>query len=88
MVRREQVQDFLLASMADIFMKEESDLRAHPEMRFREDLLARSMQYYPLINRLETEYDLAIDLPDFQNECFSIEATVDYLMSLFQQQHP
>jgi len=88
MVKREQVQDFIIVSMADLFMKEESYLRAHPELRLREDLLARSMQYFPLINLLETEYDLTIDSPDFQNECFSIEATVDYIMSLYQQQHP
>ena len=88
MVTSEQVREFIIPKIAEIFLKDADYISANPSLRLREDLHARSMQYFPLINMVEDEFDLSIDPPDFQNECSTIEGTIVYVLRLYQEQHP
>jgi len=85
--KREDVTEFVLTQIADIFDLDKDYITADPNLRFRQDLHARSMQYFPLISMIEDEYDLYIDTPHFQLECATVGDCPGYVMKLYEDQH-
>lgn len=81
MADRKNVQNVVYQAVADAFMMDTAAIAADPSKRLREDMGATSMQYFPIISTLEDEFDLDIDLHDFQNNTRSIEDAVDFVMN-------
>ena len=81
---REKITEVLEKDVADIFMLELDYVASHHDMRFREDLAASSVQYFPIISTLEEEFDLEIDFHEFQNEGRTIELAIDFVVDLYK----
>lgn len=81
MAERKDVQTVVYRAVADAFMVDVASIEADPTKRLREDMGATSMQYFPIISALEDEFDLDIDLHDFQNGTRSIEDAVDFVLN-------
>ena len=83
---RQKISDILHENIADIFMMEKDHIASHPELNFRTDLKATSLQYYPLITELEDQLGIDIDAHDFQWKAHTIGEAVDFLMNLYSAQ--
>ncbi len=86
MADRNQVAEVLYESMAEVFNRDAAFFAEHPETRLREDLTAKSMEYFPLIADLEDKLGIQIEYHDFQTETRTVAATVDYVTALAQAQ--
>jgi len=84
---REKITEMLINDIADVFMLDKDYVESHPELNFREDLVANSMQYFPIITALEEELKIDIDFHEFQNEARTIELAIDYVLTLYNAQH-
>ena len=64
MSTRDDVERAVYKHIADVFMRDE----VTPDLRFNEDLVAKSSQYFPLIAALEDELGVSIDYHSLRNE--------------------
>ena len=83
MKTNDEIKELFLTYMADAFMKDKAELAANLDLRFREDLAAKSMKFFPLLGGLEDDLGIEISLRDFQNECHTIQQGIDYVISLY-----
>lgn len=86
MADRTEISQIIYSSMAEIFNRDASFFEEHPETRLREDLTAKSMEYFPLIADLEDKLGIQIEYHDFQTETRTVGATVDYVCALAEAQ--
>ena len=86
MADRAAISKVVYTSMAEIFNRDVSFFEEHPETRLREDLTAKSMEYFPLIADLEDMLGIQIEYHDFQTETSTVGATVDYVCALAEAQ--
>ena len=86
MANKEEVERVLYQSMAEVFGRPVEEFAANPDLRLREDLAAKSMEYFPLIADLEDKLGIQIEYHDFQTEAQTVGATVEYVCALAQAQ--
>lgn len=86
MADRAKVEDVLYGSIADLFNLKKEDVAKQPELRFREDLAAKSMEFFPMIADLEDSLGIQIEYHDFQSECRTVGMAVDYVCKLCDEQ--
>jgi len=84
---RENITHIIIKNIAEIFGLEPEYVAAHPELRFREDLHAKSLQYFPLIGVLEIELDIELDYHEFQYEARTIQHTIDFVNKIYEENH-
>ena len=80
------ITNTLNETVADVFMMETEYIAAHHELNFMTDLIATSLQYYPLITELEELLDIDIDVHDFQSKLHTIGDAADFLVGLYTEQ--
>ena len=68
MEKKGEIMDVICGVIAKLFQKDPEYVKAHPELRLKEDLHADSKQYFPMISAIEDEFDLMIDYHYFQYE--------------------
>lgn len=83
---RQRITDVMNAAIADIFMLDVDHISSHPEFDFRADLHASSIQYFPLIARIEDEFDIVIDSYAFQKRAHTIEDAISLVTKQFIEQ--
>lgn len=71
------VRDFVFQTVAEAFGKDVAEIAG--DTRFIEDLGASSVNYFPVINALEGEYDLDIQYQEFRRECPTVADAVAYV---------
>lgn len=86
MLTREQVAEVVYASIADAFMMEETKISKHPELNFRTDLNATSLQYFPLISDIEDRLDIEMESHEFQWVAKTVEQAVDFVYAAYTAQ--
>lgn len=86
MDHRQKIIEVLNKSIADIFMEDADFIAANHEMKFRTNLKATSMQYYPLISEIEEQLDIELDAHDFQYKAHTIAEAVDYVHNAYNAQ--
>ncbi len=86
MATKEQIEKVLYQSLSDVFGLPVEEFAAKPELRLREDLTAKSMEYFPLIGDLEDRLGIQIEYHDFQTEAQTVGMTVEYVLALAQAQ--
>lgn len=64
------VKEFVYQTVAESFKTDESKLS--DDTNFLEDLKASSINYFPIINALEEEYDLDLQYQQFRSDCKTI----------------
>jgi len=79
---RQRVTEALNICVAEVFQKDKEYIAEHPELDFSIDLHANSMQYMPLIARLEDEFDIVVDGYAFQKKCRTIEDAINLVTKL------
>jgi len=79
---REKIAEIVNAAVADVFMLETAHVAAHPELNYRVDFSATSMQYFPLISTLEEELNIEIESHDFQNKASTVGDTIDLMVAM------
>ena len=72
--------------IAKTFLKDEAYIAENHQLRFKEDLSAGSMQYFPIITVLEEEFDVNIDYHVFQMHS-SIGDAIDFVLREYNLQH-
>jgi len=82
-----RISEAVYKNVADIFLLSRDYVAAHPELRFREDLHAKSLQYFPLIGALETDLDIELDYHRFQNEARTVGLAIDFVSEACNNQH-
>ena len=80
---RDKITSMLEREIADVFMLDKTHIEAHHELKFREDLVATSLQYFPILTALEEELDIDIDFHEFQIEAKTIAQAIDYITALY-----
>ena len=86
MADRETVAAAVYQAMADAFGKDAKEFEDHPELRLREDLAAKSMEYFPMIMELEEKLGISIEFHDFQTMTTTVGKAVDYVLALAMAQ--
>ena len=86
MVSHEEIAEMMISELAEIFMLDKEYVKAHPELRLREDLAATSMHYFPLIAALEEKLDIEVEFHEFQEHTPTVQATIDYAIELYEAQ--
>ena len=84
---REKITELLINDIADVFMLDKDYVATNHELNLREDLVANSMQYFPIITDLEEALEIDIDFHEFQNEAKTIKLAIDYILNLYNVQH-
>jgi len=84
---REKVNDVFITHMADYFMLDKTYIEAHPDLRFKEDLAANSIKYFPLVAALEEDLDITIDFHEFQYAGKTVAMAIDYIVGLCILRH-
>ena len=79
MDERERIAKILNETIADIFMLDLEYVASNPELNFRKDLKASSIQYFPLISELEEQLDIELDAHDFQWKAHTIAQAVVFV---------
>lgn len=69
---REQVLEYI----ADAFGMQVNDLDEN--MNFVDDLHAKSMNFFPIINGLNDEYDLDINYQTFRKKCHTVGEAIKF----------
>lgn len=64
------IQDFVVRAVAKAFDKDVSEISL--ELNLLDDLDAKSVQYFPIMNALEDEYDLDLQYQKFRIECTTV----------------
>ena len=82
----EKIKTVFVDCMADAFMKEKDFIASNLHLRFREDLAANSMMYFPLIGGIEEELDITIGFREFQNECHTLQQGLDFVTKAYIKQ--
>lgn len=86
MAAKEEVEKVLFKSMSEVFGRPVEEFAENPGLRLREDLTAKSMEYFPLIAELEDGLGIQIEYHDFQTEAQTVGKTVEYVCALAQAQ--
>ena len=86
MANKEEVEKVLFTSLSEVFGRPAEEFASNPGLRLREDLTAKSMEYFPLIADLEDKLGIQIEYHDFQTEAQTVGATVEYVCALAQAQ--
>ena len=86
MLTREQVAEVVTKGIADIFMMDASHVAGHPELNFRTDLNATSLQYFPLIADMEEKLDIELDSHDFQWIAKTVGDAVEFVYKAYTAQ--
>ena len=86
MMNRSNIEALVYENIADVFMMTPEEVRVNPETRFREDLAAVSLQYFPLISNLEEELDIALDFKEFQIAAPTFTKAVDFVWKTYEKQ--
>jgi len=84
---REKVAEIFITNMADYFLLDKAYIEANPDIRFKEDLAANSMKYFPLVTALEEDLNIEIDFHNFQYEGKTVALAIDYVADLCRSQH-
>jgi len=82
---KERIANSFFDNMADVFLLDREYLQSNPELKFKEDLAAKSMQFFPLLAAMEEEFDIEIGLRDFQYECRTLAEAIDYIVKIFNK---
>ncbi len=64
------IKEFVMKEVANAFGVEKDTLTL--ETSLLEDLKGKSVNYFPLMNALEEEYDLELDYQPFRSQCITI----------------
>lgn len=86
MFTREQIAEVVAESMADIFMMDKQDILNRPELDFRVDLNANSIQYFPLISDIEERLDIELEGHEFQWVAKTFSMAVDFVYEAYSKQ--
>jgi len=84
---REKISNIVIEKVADIFALDEKYVAEHPELNFRKDLGAKSLQYFPLVTALETELDIELEYHEFQIQALTIELAIDFVIEAYNKSH-
>ena len=79
MLEREEIDSFVIKSLAGILKVEPDSLSL--ELNLLDDLNAKSVTYFPLIAKIEDEYDLEIDYQVFRTNCRTIGSITDFVIA-------
>lgn len=83
---REQIAACMETTIARVFRKDQAEIAAHHELRFKEDLNANSKHYFPILAALSDEFDVEIDYHQFQFHATTIETAIDYALEEYCNQ--
>ena len=82
MAKRDEIAKVVCEGMAEVFGGSAERFSVNEDLRLREDLTAKSMEYFPLIAGLEDTLGIQIEYHDFQTEAQTVGATIDYVCAL------
>lgn len=80
---REEIKEVVLKELKMVFGHDITD----ETIRFREDLAAKSLEYFPLISALEDDLDIDIEYHEFQSDAQTIGQAIDLCKKLYDAQH-
>lgn len=83
---REQVTSIMDSCVARVFRRDEAEIAANHELRFKEDLGATSQQYFPIISAFEDKLGLYLDYHEFQFAATTIQKAIDYTVDEYHKQ--
>lgn len=83
---REQVSEVIEETVAKVFRRDPAEIKAHHELRFKEDLNANSKHYFPILSALSDQFDIEIDYHAFQFHATTIETAIDYTVEEYHAQ--
>lgn len=69
------VKEFVYETVAKAFGKTTDEI--NDGLNLLEDLQAKSVNYFPIMNALEEEYDLDLQYQTFRDECRSVGQIVE-----------
>ena len=78
-----QAMDWIIAR---IFLKDEAYIANNHQLRLKEDLMANSKQYFPIISYFEDKFDIFMDYHVFQFSATTIESAIDYVLEEYNHQ--
>ena len=84
---REKVTGLMEREVADVFMLDREYIAANHGLKFRQDLVATSIHYFPIVTALEEDLKIDIDFHEFQYESETIEHAIDFVVMLYNQQN-
>lgn len=70
-----EIRDFIFKSVAKAFGIDESEITM--ETNLLDDLHAKSVNFFPIMNELEDEYDLDLQYQTFRTECPTIKSIIE-----------
>lgn len=79
---KDEIAELVIAEVADVFSLDKNYVAEHPDLNFRTDLGATSLQYFPLITELEEKLDIEMESHAFQSKAATVEAAIQYVTSL------
>ena len=77
-----EIADVVVSVIADAFSLDEAYIAKHPDLNFRIDLAATSMQYFFLLTELEEKLDVGMESHDFQSKAYTVADAVSYVTKL------
>ena len=83
---QQEVRQSVIFNVADVFMKDEAFIEANPDLVFRSEFRASSIEIYPLISAFEDQFDIALDFHDFENNATTTNNTINYLLKQIELQ--
>jgi len=78
-----QAMDWILAK---IFLKDEAYIADNHQLRLKEDLMANSKQYFPIISYFEDKFDIFMDYHVFQYSATTVESAINYVLEEYNKQ--
>ena len=72
--------------IAKVFRKDESYVAANHSLRFKEDLMANSKQYFPIIAYFEEKFDIFMDYHVFQYSAITVDTAIEFVINEYNTQ--